>query len=82
MYTEEVHEARNKDSKRIRLHHTRKMSRTVTLTDRFNQLLETSNLIISSFTFQKTKKIKKPLPKNSGLKIDQLLTIMSQSQLK
>ena len=41
MYTEEAGEARHKDSKYIREHHTRKMSRTLTITDQFNYLLVT-----------------------------------------
>jgi hypothetical protein len=59
IYTEEAGEARHKDSKYIRGHHTRKMSRTLTIADQFNYLLVTSDPIISSFSFQKTKKKRK-----------------------
>ena len=66
MYTEKAGEARNKDSKYIREHHTRKISRTLTLTDQFNYLLVTSDPIISSFSFQKTRKKKKAFPKDAS----------------
>ena len=66
MYTEEAQEARNKDSKHIREHHTRKISRILTITDQFNQLHVTSDPIVSSYSFQNSKKKKKILPKDAS----------------
>lgn len=48
LYSEEASEARNKDFKNIREHHTRKMNRTVTNEDLLHGLLVSSDPLISS----------------------------------
>ena len=48
LYSEEAQEARNKDFKRIREHHTRKMSRIETNEDLIHGLLISSDPVISS----------------------------------
>lgn len=48
LYSEEAQEARNKDFKNIRLHHTRKMSRVDTNEDLIHGLLVSSDPFISS----------------------------------
>lgn len=64
MYTEEAQESRNKDNKRIREYHTRKMSRELTMSDQFHHLHLTSDPIIStiSMSFQKSSSKNTPLP--------------------
>ncbi len=47
LYSEEAAEARNKDFRRIREHHTRKMSRIETNTDLIHGLLVSSDPVIS-----------------------------------
>lgn len=67
-YTEEALEARNKDNKSIRLFHTRKLSRAVTMTDQFNRLLVTSDPIISTISrsFHRSKKKALPFPEDAA----------------
>ncbi|CAF0886382.1 unnamed protein product [Brachionus calyciflorus] len=57
-YTEEALESSNKINKLVRLFHTRKMNRKVTLTDQFNRLLVMSDIFIStlSISFNRSKK--------------------------
>lgn len=57
LYSEEAQEARNKDFKNIRLHHTRKMSRVNTNEDLIHGLLVSSDPLITSLRtpFQKPK---------------------------
>lgn len=57
LYSEEAQEARNKDFKNIREHHTRKMSRIHTNEDLIHGLLISSDPLISSFRtpFSKNK---------------------------
>nr|XP_012152960.1 PREDICTED: uncharacterized protein LOC105664170 [Megachile rotundata] len=50
MFSEEAIEARNKDFRNIRRDHTRKFSRLETLTDLFQTLLYTSDILISSIS--------------------------------
>lgn len=59
LYSEEAQEARNKDFKRIRQNHTRKMSRLQTNEDLIHGLLVSSDPYISSLRKVYTKK-KKP----------------------
>lgn len=61
-YFSEPHESRNKDSKRIRLHHTRKINRVLTNTDHFKHLFITSDPLISTLSlnigkFRKRNKV-------------------------
>ena len=67
-YTEEALEARNKDNKSIRLFHTRKMSRMITMTDQFNRLHVTSDPYIStqSMFFRRSKKKTHTLPEDAA----------------
>ena len=58
--SEEAQEARNKDIKRYREHHTRKSSRKNTMTDLINNLLISSDPLISSIR-KSHKKQKTPL---------------------
>lgn len=57
--SEEAQEARNKDCRRFREHHTRKLSRIATNTDLLNMLLITSDPLINSLREVPKKKIDK-----------------------
>lgn len=63
-YSEEALEARNKDNKNFRLFQTRKFNRVVTMTDQYNQLLVSSDPIISTIckSFHRSNKKKNKLP--------------------
>jgi len=50
IFSEEAQESRNKDSKSIRLHHTRKANRVLTNTDHFKHLLVTSDPLLSTIS--------------------------------
>lgn len=63
--SEEAQESRNKDIKRYRMDHTRKISRITTNTDLLNRLLETSDPLISSL---RTHPGKKNLPLSDDAK--------------
>lgn len=54
--SEEAQQARNKDIKRLREHHTRNKSRKNTMEDLFNNLLLTSDPFISSLRRKNEKK--------------------------
>ena len=67
-YSEEAQESRNKDNKNIRLYHTRKMNRIITISDQFNFLHATSDPIISliSMSFHRSKKKTQALPEDAA----------------
>lgn len=56
MLSEEVQEARNKDYKNYREHHTRKFSRSDTMSDLINLLLISSDPVISRIRLKRQKK--------------------------
>ncbi|CAH0563057.1 unnamed protein product [Brassicogethes aeneus] len=56
LLSEEAQEARNKDYKKYREHHSRKSSRLNTNTDLFHRLLETSDPYLSSIRIEPRKK--------------------------
>lgn len=62
MMGEEASECRHKFYKNDRLFHSRKMSRTKTLTDQFNRALDSSDPIISSLSLDVRLKAHKSLP--------------------
>lgn len=66
MLGEEGSESRNKDYKRIRLHHTRKFNRKVTMEDMFFRLIDMSDPIIVNLYSETAlkRKVRKPLPKD------------------
>lgn len=57
LLSEEAQEARNKDIKKYREHHTRKISRVKTMEDLFNNLLVSSDPYISSLRKTYKKKV-------------------------
>ena len=59
MLGEEASEARNKHYKNYREHHSRKISHTITLTDVFYRLMDTSEIIISSLNLNSRLRKKK-----------------------
>lgn len=67
--SEEAQEARNKDCRRFREHHTRKTSRVDTNTDLLTMLLVSSDPIIASY--------RKPIKKRSDSMTPELLSLLS-----
>lgn len=62
MLGEEGSEARNKDYKNFRLHHSRKHSRQVTMEDMFYRLMDTSDPIILNLNVQSRLRMKNRIP--------------------
>ena len=55
VYSEEAIESFNKECKKARLHHTRKMSRLETMTDQYHYLLMNSDPLMASM-----RRVKRP----------------------
>jgi hypothetical protein len=66
-YSEEAQESSHKINKSVRLLHTRKMSRLLTITDQFNRLNVLSDPLISTIsqTFRRSKKKPIALPRDA-----------------
>lgn len=62
MMSEEAQEARNKDYKNFREHHSRKFSRTETMTDLMHMLLISSDPVVSSLRVKRQKRSKSISP--------------------
>lgn len=56
MRSDEAQEARNKDYKNLREHHTRKVSRTAIMTDLLNLLLDSTDPLVSSLRVKRQTK--------------------------